>query len=174
MIDGKLEEMEREPRNVQVVLVELEQGTVISLRDEGDVFLEVPPSEEPPPLETGGERGDAHEAREEEEESQETQLLHALAEMEERNAELEAQASRLKEEVEKGKTRLKELWRMNCDQLGEHDAAMALKEEEVARLSAQVAGLEVRDDASTLCYTEEGQHIWTWATLAQLPDTLQP
>ncbi len=34
MIDGKLEDMEREPRNVQVVLVELEQGIVISLRDE--------------------------------------------------------------------------------------------------------------------------------------------
>ena len=44
MVEGKLSE-EREPRNVQVDVVEGEGSPTIRLRDAGGVFLELPPVE---------------------------------------------------------------------------------------------------------------------------------
>ena len=42
MIDGKLIAMEKEPRNVQVLMMEAESGEEsLSLQDEGGVFAEV-------------------------------------------------------------------------------------------------------------------------------------
>ncbi len=47
MIDGKREELGREPQNTQVVLAEQDTGKVtVGLRDEEGVFLEVLPQEE--------------------------------------------------------------------------------------------------------------------------------
>lgn len=58
----------------------------------------------------------------------ETQFLHALAESEEQIKSLEAEVVALTKGVEEERARLKEVWRMNCKQLGEYDAAMASKE----------------------------------------------
>ena len=44
MVEGSLAE-EREPRNVQVELVESEGGLTIRLRDAGGIFLEIPPEQ---------------------------------------------------------------------------------------------------------------------------------
>ena len=44
MIEGKLEETGREPRNVQVTLTETGGGVVVSLRDEDRTFMEVQPA----------------------------------------------------------------------------------------------------------------------------------
>ena len=68
MIDGKLMAMEREPRNVQVLITEAESGEALTLQDEGGVFVEATLSEEHDPssaaeetegiaTDTGDERG---------------------------------------------------------------------------------------------------------------------
>ena len=43
MLEGKLVEGGKEPRNVQVVLDETDEGVAVRLADEDGTFLEVPP-----------------------------------------------------------------------------------------------------------------------------------
>ena len=43
MLEGKIGEMGREPRNVQVVLQDVEGGVHITLRDVDGIFLEIEP-----------------------------------------------------------------------------------------------------------------------------------
>ena len=43
MLEGKIGEMEREPRNMQVVLQDVEGGVHITLRDADGIFLEIEP-----------------------------------------------------------------------------------------------------------------------------------
>ena len=56
LIEGAIQEMGREPRNVQVVLQETETGMAVSLQDEQGVFLTAEPREavtERPPVQQG-------------------------------------------------------------------------------------------------------------------------
>ena len=45
----------------------------------------------------------------------------------------------VKQELELKKARVKELWRMNCEQLSEYNSLLVAKEEEIARLTVQLA-----------------------------------
>ena len=127
MIEGKLEQERRDPRNTQAVLNMTEQGmTSVALRDLGGVFLEVEPYKEVWSDEASRSETDVVSEKENVEELK-------LALREERNAltkekeksvvlgeEIEEQKGRLKQE----KTRTQELWQLNCAKLTELDAAL--------------------------------------------------
>ena len=146
MIEGKLRQMGREPPNVQVIVQQgIGQSRVhLSLQDADGVFLEAEPETEPewgatedPP--TTDERAPPEERADETE-----KLKQALAEATEENAALAREVSLLlRERVERGQCRVKELWRLNCEQLEEHDLIVSAKDEELESLKARLQGLEV-------------------------------
>ncbi len=45
--------------------------------------------------------------------------------------------------MERGQCRVKELWRLNCEQLEEHDLIVSAKDKELESLKARLQGLEV-------------------------------
>ena len=47
-----------------------------------------------------------------------------------------SEVSRLREEVEREKERVRQLWRMNCEQIAGYDNECAEKDTEIARLRA--------------------------------------
>ena len=46
MVEGALNEQARQPQNVQVNLLELDEGVVVRLQDGDDIFMELPPGAE--------------------------------------------------------------------------------------------------------------------------------
>ena len=145
MIDGKLTEMGREPPNVQVVVQRELGGTLrarLYLQDESGVFMESEPAPEP------HSHGNAEESDEElsdqgEEPEEVGALKRALKRATEENAMLAAEVSELKGGLQKQKDRVKELWKLNCEQLAEHDSMITAKDEEIASLRARLEGLVV-------------------------------
>ena len=87
MIDGKLGDMGRDPRNTQALLQEAENGVSVSLQEVDGVFLTVEPLdvELPGPLDTPEEVNT---------------LREALHEAEERQAIMELEVAKLKEQLE--------------------------------------------------------------------------
>ena len=170
MVEGSLAE-EREPRNVQMELVESEGSLTIRLRDAGGIFLEIPP-EQRDGEDTGEDAGkdggrekdggvgqdgsgslDGPGSGEPEGEgSAATELESARARMNEleaellqltkRNQELVEEVRNVTDKLNEEKTKYNVLWRMNCDQLREYDEALAAKEEELLSLGARLASLE--------------------------------
>ena len=129
LIDGKLEELGRDPRNVQVILQEHgSQGTHISLQDEEGVFLRVEPKRS---AEREGERTswESGESIEREGVGEEAELIRAL----------QSEVAALKAELQRQKGRVKETWRLSCTQLAETDSALTEKDEEIARLREELA-----------------------------------
>ena len=57
------------------------------------------------------------------------------------------EVSSLREGLQKQKDRVKELWKLNCEQLAEHDSIIAAKDAEISSLRARVEELEVREHA---------------------------
>ena len=144
MIDGKLTEMGREPPNVQVVVQrEVEGGRAyIYLQDATGVFLESEPDPEP------SAHGTEKEEETGEEESDEVETLkQALDEATEKNAALAREVSSLREGLQKQKDRVKELWKINCEQLAEHDSIIAAKDVEISSLRARVEELTMHEHA---------------------------
>ena len=83
-----------------------------------------------------------------EEESDEVETLkQALDEAKEENAALAREVSSLREGLQKQKDRVKELWKLNCEKLAEHDSIIAAKDAEISSLRARVEELEVREHA---------------------------
>ena len=167
MIEGKLSE-EHEPRNIQVDVIESAEGPVIKLRDEEGIILDIPPEEELPESGSGSElsdrEGDLRVERERTDDDREAGLEGELESAQARTGELELElectkgekehavaeniglleeVSQLRERLQKEKDKYATLWRMNCEQLIEHDSAISVREEESERLRARVAELEL-------------------------------
>ena len=66
-------------------------------------------------------------------------LRKSLEEVSEQKGALQAEVSSLQEELAGEKKRVKELWKVNCMQLSEFDAALTAKEEEIQKLQEQLA-----------------------------------
>ncbi len=125
MIEGKLSEAGRDPQRTQVILRTVEHGVHITLQDETGVFEEVEPPDPP----------------------DDPTLVHTPGDDTEKDkedgpavvAELRAEVGRLAAELEVQKKRVRDMWKMNCEQLSEMDDALLQKDEEIARLKVEVA-----------------------------------
>ena len=97
LIDGKLEEMGRDPRSTQVIIEEGEKGIHVSLQDVDGVFLKVAPpaGELSEPTSSGDlEEGGGGSV------SDQTELVEAL----------QREVAQLKAELGAQKTRVREMW----------------------------------------------------------------
>jgi hypothetical protein len=167
--EGKLSESEHEPRNVQVVIQEPEAGTEstnlvhLFLVDEAGVFKEIETERGHVRREARTDSGtaaahaqqDAEASREqtserdEQEEYEEEELDEVRSELQQKTAQLESVTQQLSEavteiehmkrELPQEKERYKQLWRMSCANLVEHDAALAAKDDEITSLRRQLS-----------------------------------
>ncbi len=147
MVEGKLTDQGREPRNVQVVLGTTPLDAFV-LQDADGTFLTVDAEEAP------------------DEESQESDLesedpdgdVRALrTELETMRAENEG----LRRQVDKEKSRVRELWRTNCECLADYDQLIAQQEAEIRRLRGLLSASSSRADSpvsdiSTTSHSGEG------------------
>ena len=135
MISGKLEEVGREPMNVQVVLRKSDEAITVSLRDVEGIFLVAKPlghdEESEGRVDGSGEQDDVHEG-----DSVET-LKEALRVQTEEKGAPQEQVDSLKSKLESMEVRMKEIWRSSCAQLAEFDAIVTAKDEEIALLREQ-------------------------------------
>ena len=182
IIDGKLSEMGREPRNVQVVIAEPEVGGAecLWLQDETGVFLRAELDSEPD-LRDGEEHSnpdEGHGDQEEEEppatleslkraleeaelrqhrltsqlEDKEEELGHVQAALDQEksrvasllgeSADATREVSEMKESVKREKEKVREIWRLNCEQLAQYDAECTSKDAEIVVLKAKICELE--------------------------------
>ena len=144
MTDGKLTEMGREPPIVQVIVQrEVEGGRAyLYLQDASGVFLESEPDPEPSAHRTEKEV----ETGEEEADEVET-LKQALDKAIKQNAALDREVSSLRKGLQKQKDRVKELWKLNCEQLADHDSIIPAKDVEISSLRARVEELTMHEHA---------------------------
>ena len=127
MIEGRLIAQGREPRNVQVVLGAT-PTEAFCLQDAEGTFLNVEEEEQPPSEHDSV----THDSESESSESELQSLKSELEAVKIENAELH-------QELEQKKTRLRELWRTNCQCLSEYDELMAQQEAEIRRLKGLLA-----------------------------------
>ena len=157
MIEGKLTEEDREPRNVQVLIQDTEGGgaTRLLLQDENGIFLTLENV-------AGRGRGDKDDPEEPEqevatgspgdEEMSVEQLRQQLEEARKQNDALTADMQTCREDMEREKARtaelsgrIKEVWRVNCQQIAEYDAECAAKDLVISCLKRKIEELEARD-----------------------------
>ena len=143
MIEGKLSEGGHDPLRTQVVLREVERGTLVCLQDESGVFREIEPPEPDDPEDS------VHSSLSEEEEEE---LKPEVV------ASLRAEIVQLEAELEKQKAKTRDLWRLNCKQLAEMDGSLVEKDEEISRLKNEVARLRRSSpsDTSEIASIESG------------------
>ena len=166
MIGGKLEEAEREPRNVQVVVAETEEGVTVRLQDETGVFREITPGSvdvEAGPR--GRSRGDSEGSdgsgggtRSDDLETARARITELEAELlraDEEHASLREEVSSVREKLEEERVKYKALWRMSCEQLARHDDLMAAKEKEIEDLKASLRGVPLSSGGATPPRREE-------------------
>ena len=121
MVEAKLSDVGREPRNVQVLLGVAEPGSRLALEDETGTFLEIPPEEPPGPDEDaeGGAEGGVEDGAEEPRDGTgpgelET-LREELAQSKERTEALQEEVRSLQEQLGNKRNRYKSLWKINCE-----------------------------------------------------------
>ena len=150
IIDGQLTERGRGPRDVLVEVERRPSGTegsgCVRLHDGEGMFLEVDLLTTEP-VETSGE--DAHApvvgSRDRTPDREATLVAERdrlVAEMERYRTELEAAHVELEKSVKEAdaaKKRLKEVWRMNCEQSIMYDEELAAKDDEIAELHKKLA-----------------------------------
>ena len=166
MIGGKLEEAEREPRNVQVVVAETEDGVTVRLQDETGVFREITPGSVE--VEAGSRRrsrgdsegsdGSGGGARSDDVETARariTELEGELLRADEEHASLREEVSSVREKLEEERVKYKALWRMSCEQLARHDDLIAAKEREIEDLKASLRGVPLSSGGATPPRREE-------------------
>ena len=134
-IRDKLVEMGRDPKTVQVRLQEMTQGMRIGLQDAGGIFLDLAP-EDP---EDHPDRDHTEESESGNAEVDLETVRKTLKEVSEQKGTLEAEVSSLQVALAGERERVKELWKANCMQLSEFDAALTAKDEEIERLREQLA-----------------------------------
>ena len=133
MIEGRLADMGRNPRHVQVLVPE-DESAPLQLQDADGVFLDVVPGEDEHSRGTspeGSERG----------EDEVAQLRSALHEAQSLNKALQEEVSSLKSQLENEQKKVKEMWYKNCDQLLEFDSILAAKDEEIESLRNSHGGV---------------------------------
>ena len=166
IIDGRLTEMGRDPRNVQVVVRSGPHGETLSLRDVEGTFVDATVALEDSDGggADGGSGGDGEERSKpgvrvapgsprsspRASEGEELDALRARNEslLADKRA-LSRQVSSLREEVsevqhmlEGERERMGEMWRMNCAQVAGFDEAIIAKDMEIDSLRSRVAELE--------------------------------
>ena len=161
MIDGKLSEQGRDPRDVQVIQTEVEAeadtdtdavgGVAIELRDSTGPFLTIDPDAETEldgdggretPRPTSPAAGIPTEEHLPRDDPRVVDLQKQILELQERNASLTDEVSKLKREIQRGKQKYRELWRLNCEQLQEWDDMLVEKDAVIERLTSRVTTLE--------------------------------
>ena len=172
LVEGKLEEQQHEPMNVQVDVIDGATGGItVRLRGESGTILELPADEtgkrsggrprtrstssndeEPEEIDDVRDREKAESREKELKIKLERALEHARELEEELEREKDNQermvqqltetVSQLEEKVKGEKEKYCMLWRLNCVQLQEHDEALASKDEEIITLRARVEALE--------------------------------
>ena len=161
MIDGKLSEQGRDPRDVQVIQTEVEAeadtdtdavgGVAIELRDSTGPFLTIDPDAETEldgdggretPRPTSPAAGIPTEEHLPRDDPRVVDLQKQILELQERNASLTDEVSKLKREIQGGKQKYRELWRLNCEQLREWDDMLVEKDAVIERLTSRVTTLE--------------------------------
>ena len=139
MVEGKISKMGHEPYNVQIVFEEYSSDASFQLCDKDGKFLTVPSADanhcsegdEPYEEMASGSFG---------EERNEVELLcQSVTDITRERDELREELETTKQQLELKKARVKELWRMSCEQVAEHDALILAKDEEIARLKVQLA-----------------------------------
>ena len=126
LVDGRLTELGREPRNTQV---HVQKSGVIELVDAEGVFLQI--EEDLPPLPLTSEESESDSP---EDEADLQALKKALFDVEANRDALQEEVTRLTAEVEKLSKQCKELWNLNCSQMAEFDEILSAKDEEIATL----------------------------------------
>ena len=122
MVEGRLVEQGREPRNMQVVLGATPRDA-FCLKDADGTFLTVDAEEDAP---VGGTPEQSN--TEAEESGNESETLRAELEA------VKAQREELREQVEQERKRFRELWKTNCQCLVEYDELIVQQEAEIKRL----------------------------------------
>ena len=171
LIEGKLAEEGREPRNVQVIIqrptdegAEDDTHVRLSVVDESGVIAEarvvVESGQQVRVREEDVESTHAHSDAEEAEayiqlQQKELELNATLKELEEvrkKNEEAEevfiakdAQIERLMKQLQREKERYGQVWRMNCEQLMENDAVLASKDEQIVQLQERLHCMQSRE-----------------------------
>ena len=139
LIAGKLEEMDREPRNVQVLVQEMPRGSYLSLQDMDGVFVRAEPPE--PPEEREDTPSDIERDEPELGDGEGGALREALDQANQEKELLQNEVRELTEELGKLKIRVRELWGASCDHVVEHDRVITAKDEEIASLREQLGRL---------------------------------
>ena len=138
IIQDSISHLGHEPRNVQVVFDEYYSSAAFELWDESGKFLTVPPVDvehSPAGDEQHEESGDERPA---EETSELETLRQSVVDITRERDTLCDELETVRHELELEKARIKELWRMSCGQVAEHDTMIVSKDEEIARLKAQL------------------------------------
>ena len=131
LLDGKLTELGKEPRNTQV---KLHESGMIELLEEGGVFLQIAEDIDFPVLPTSSEESDGDSSGDT---GEIAYLKKALCDAKNSRDTLQGEVTALTAEVEKLSRRCKELWSLNCTQLAEFDEILSVKDEELAALCQQ-------------------------------------
>ena len=139
LIEGKVQELGHEPRNTQVMVEETERGTKLTLLDHGGVFVTVEPQE--PPVTTDS--SEEPPVTEDDGLDEVTELRQTIATSEARIQTLEEEVVAIRRQLQEAKERNKELWRLNCAQLSEFDAALTAKDEEIIQLQQRLLDARV-------------------------------
>ena len=140
VIEGKISELDHEPCNVQVLFEEHTSDTAFELWDESGGFLTVPSAaREPSPVEESHERTERESESSEVEPDELASLRESVAAITTERDALRNELEAVRQELDLKKARIKELWRMNCGQLSEYDSLIVSKDEEISRLTAQLA-----------------------------------
>ena len=161
IIEGKLTEMGRDPRNVHVIVTKDPRGReMLALRDVDDVFVDSGSLENPDAAgtvdgsgEDGGESGtnpasssddaSTHAAKELDElRAQNAELLTSTTELRAQVTSLEEEVSEVRGKLKEQTERVNEIWRVNCAQVTGFNVAITAKDCEMELLRARIAELE--------------------------------
>ena len=161
LIEGKVEQLDHEPRNVQVKVQQTSEGVYLLLQDVQGGFLRVEPPEKV-----------VVEDSEEQSSSSGSEDLHQVvksvqkdnAELQSRNDELCGELDKLKEELQNIKVRVTDLWQSNCDQMREADEMIAAKDKEIAALRNQLQLLDTTRTVPGVLGATESSISWPYLT----------
>jgi len=154
IIEGKLRELGREPKNVQVLV----SSSGLSLLDEGEEFMFISVDTEDEESHEAADDGSSHEGSVDETEQLRLELEEARSEIEA----LKTTVTTLETQVEEGKDRVKRLWRTNCQYLTELDNEVSSRDAEIERLRRQIQ--EMKSIAPATRNTESVLDVSTTST----------
>ena len=147
VIEGKITDLGRNPRNVQVALSRDKDDATLTLSDHEGVFLTVNPGSEGDDghsVEDRSNRGSRSpepiEANELEAIRNERDELRATVDvLTQEKAELQEQLQALQQALETSKARVKDIWKMSCEQVEEFEETNIDKDREIAELKLRLA-----------------------------------